>query len=134
MKNPSADRLEPSSEAEGLVATLKSVAIVGLIIAVAVGVMSGRTAAISAAYGALIAFGNLLVLGRMVRVFLARGGLATPWVVAALLKLAVLLLAMYLPMRAGVLELLPFVFGFGALPIGIVVGQFFSVPKSSKAN
>jgi hypothetical protein len=113
---------------------LKTVAFVGLLEALLAAYISGRTAAISVGYGALLGFGNLLLLGRMVRSFLSHEGVSMPWVVAALLKLAVLCLAMYLPVRAGVLALLPFVFGFGALPVGIVASQFLRVPSRNKAN
>lgn len=141
MSNTSASKREPAAPQNGdaqtgreLRGVLIAVASAGAAITVVVALTSGRAGAISAGFGALLGFGNLLLLGRMVRSFLSRSGVSMPWVIAALLKLAVLFLAMYLPVRAGVLSLLPFVFGFGALPVGIVAGQFLSVPSSNKAN
>jgi hypothetical protein len=117
-----------------LAAVFKAIAGVGVVATIVAALWFGRVAAFSVAFGAFLGFANLMLLGRMVRAFLAQSGVSLPWVVAALVKLAVLLLAMYLPVRAHVLELLPFVCGFGALPVGIVCGQFLSVPSSSKAN
>lgn len=122
------------SDDGGLSVIVKSVAVVGVLDAVAVGYFAGRGAGASAAFGATLGLANLLVLGRMVRAFLGRGGASMPWVVAALTKLAVLLLAMYLPVRAGLVQVLPFVIGFGALPLGIVLGQLLTVPPTSKEN
>jgi hypothetical protein len=113
---------------------LKAVFVVGVLATACVTFGFGPRGGLSAGFGALIGFGNLLLMGRMVRAFVARNGVSMPWVMAALLKLAALFLAMYLPVRAGILELLPFVLGFGALPVGIVASQFLSVPTQSKAN
>lgn len=121
-----------SSESE-LRGVLIAVASAGIAITAVVAYLQGSIGAISAGFGALLGFGNLLILGRMVRSFLSRGTVSMPWLIAALLKLAVLFLAMYLPVRAGVLALLPFVFGFGALPVGIVLGQFLVPSSSNKA-
>lgn len=118
----------------GLRSILKMVAVVGVLTSVTVGYFAGRGAGLSAVYGATLGLVNLVILGRMVRAFLGRGGASAPWVVAALTKLAVLLLAMYLPVRAGLVQVLPFVIGFGALPLGIVLGQLLTVPPNSKEN
>ena len=113
---------------------LKTVFVVGILATACVAFGFGLRGGLSAGFGALLGFGNLLLMGRMVRAFVSRNGVSMPWVVAALLKLAALFLPMYLPVRAGILELLPFVLGFGALPVGIVASQFLSVPTQSKAN
>ncbi|MGC4066216.1 MAG: hypothetical protein QM784_16555 [Polyangiaceae bacterium] len=123
-----------AGEARELRSVLKSVFVVGVLATTCVTFGFGPLGGISAGFGALLGFGNLLLLGRMVRAFVSRNGVSMPWVMAALLKLAALFLAMYLPVRAGILELLPFVLGFGALPVGIVASQFLSVPTQSKAN
>lgn len=130
------NEIEPNTDArndaEVMPAVIKAIAIVGVIAAVTVGYFAGRGAGASTAYGATVGLFNLVLLGRMVRAFLSRGGASMPWVVAALTKLAVLLLAMYLPVRAGLVQVMPFVIGFGALPLGIVLGQLLSVPPTSK--
>jgi hypothetical protein len=123
-----------SDEPNGLRSVLWAIAGVGVTATVVAAYFFGHIAAVSVGFGALLGLVNLLVLGRMVRAFLSRNGASLPWIVAATLKLAVLLLALYLPVRAGVLELFPFMCGFGALPIGIVAAQFLSVPSRSKAN
>jgi hypothetical protein len=117
-----------------LSSTYKSVTVVGVLTAVAVGYFSGRGAGASAAYGATLGLINLVALGRMVRVFLGAQGASIPWFVAALTKLAVLLLAMYLPVRAGLVQVLPFIIGFGALPLGIVLGQFTAPPAPKRTD
>jgi hypothetical protein len=130
-----AENPEPNaSDDAGLSTVIKTVAAVGVLDAVAVGYFAGRGAGASAAYGATIGLVNLLFLGRMVRAFLSTKGAPSRWVIAALTKLAVLVLAMYLPVRAGLVQVLPFVIGFGALPLGIVLGQLLSVPPKSREN
>jgi hypothetical protein len=128
--------LSPSSsdEATSMKPVFIAVAVVGLLGSLAALYWVGRGAAISVAYGATLASINLAFLGRMVRAFLSQQGASAPWILGAFVKLAVLLLAMYLPVREGILELLPFMCGFGALPVGIVCGQLFSAPSSSKVN
>lgn len=111
-----------------------AVASVGILATFGAGYVGGVRMAVSVGYGALLGFGNLLLLGRMVRAFLAKEGVSSPWIVAALVKLVVLCLALYLPVRARYVELLPFVFGFGAMPVGIVLGQFLFLPKRNKAS
>lgn len=118
----------------GLAVIVRTVAVIGLITAVAVGYFAGRGAGASAAYGATLGLANLLILGRMVRSFLGSDGTSRTWVVAALTKLAVLVLAMYLPVRAGLVQVLPFIIGFGALPLGIALGQLLIVPPKRKEN
>lgn len=134
---PSAPRDEAQQSAAddaGLAVITRTVAVVGLAAAVSVGYFAGRGAGASAAYGATLGLANLLILGRMVRSFLGSNGTSKTWVVAALTKLAVLVLAMYLPVRAGLVQVLPFVIGFGALPLGIALGQLLTAPPKSKEN
>jgi hypothetical protein len=128
------DALPSAPDDSGLAVIVRTVAVLGLFTAVAVGYFAGRGAGASAAYGATLGVMNLLILGRMVRSFLGSNGTSKTWVVAALTKLAVLVLAMYLPVRAGLVQVLPFVIGFGALPLGIALGQLLIVPPKSKEN
>jgi hypothetical protein len=118
----------------GMSVIVKMVAAVGLVDAVIVGYFAGRGAGASAAYAATLGLTNLVFLGRMVRAFSRQGATTIRWAVAALTKLAVLLLAMYLPVRAGLIQVLPFMIGFGALPLGIVLGQLLIAPPKTKEN
>jgi hypothetical protein len=118
----------------GMSVIVKTVATVGIVGAVAVGYFAGRGAGASAAYGATLGLANLVFLGRMVRAFSTPGTRAIRWAIAALTKLAVILLAMYLPVRAGLVQVLPFMIGFGALPLGIVLGQLLIAPPKNKEN
>jgi len=131
MTSPETPEPFASDGGDGLATIIKTIAVVGVVDAVAVGYFAGRGAGASAAYGATLGLVNLLFLGRMVRAFLSSKGAPSHWVVAALTKLAVLGLAMYVPVRAGLVQVLPFVIGFGALPLGIVLGQLLSVPPKS---
>jgi hypothetical protein len=130
----SAAKEPPESDDGGMATVIKAVAVVGVLDAVMVGYFAGRGAGASAAYGATLGLVNLLFLGRMVRAFLTRKGASISWAIAALTKLAVLLLAMYVPFRAGLVQVLPFVIGFGALPLGIVLGQLLMASPKSKEN
>lgn len=128
------ERGDTDADDRTMAVIIRTVAVMGVSAAVAVGYFAGRGAGASAAYGATLGLANLVLLGRMVRSFLGRGGASTSWVAAAMTKLAVLVLAMYLPVRAGLVQVLPFVIGFGALPLGIALGQLLSVPPKSKEN
>ena len=123
-----------TSDDGGLSNIVKTVAAIGLVDAVSVGYFAGRGAGVSAAYGAGLGLANLVFMGRLVRSFLGRSDTSRAWVMAALTKLAVLVLAMYLPVRAGLVHVLPFMIGFGALPLGIALGQLLTVPSKSKES
>ena len=127
-------RADSDADDRTMAIIIRTVGVMGVTAAVAVGYFAGRGAGASAAYGATLGIANLVLLGRMVRSFLGRGGASTSWVAAAMTKLAVLVLAMYLPVRAGLVQVLPFVIGFGALPLGIALGQLLSVPPKSREN
>lgn len=130
----SKERADTDADDRTMAIIIRTVGVLGVSAAVAVGYFAGRGAGASAAYGATLGIANLVLLGRMVRSFLGRGGASTSWVAAAMTKLAVLVLAMYLPVRAGLVQVLPFVIGFGALPLGIALGQLLSVPPKSREN
>jgi len=102
-----------------------AVSVVGVVGTIASGWLGGAKVARSVAIGAAIAVGNLWVLAQMVRGFLSRKGAVAPWTLIAVLKFVVLFGAMYVLVKARVLDLLPCAFGFGALPVGIVVGELF---------
>ena len=83
------------------------------------------TLARSVAIGAAIAVGNLWLLAQMVRGFLARKGTSLPWSLIAVLKFVALFGAMYVLVKTRIVQLLPCAFGFGALPVGIVLAELF---------
>jgi hydrogenase/urease accessory protein HupE len=81
------------------------------------------TAARSVAIGAAIAVANLWLLAQMVRGFLARKGATTPFGIIAVLKFVALFGAMYVLVKTRSVDILPCVFGYAALPVGIVFAQ-----------
>jgi hypothetical protein len=86
-----------------------------------------RTAA-AVALGVVLAVSNLWVLERFVRVYLAseRGR----WAGIAVLKAAVLFGLVALLVKSGTVDVVPLVFGFGALPLGVVIAGFWPVASS----
>ena len=72
--------------------------------------------------GAALACGNLWLTCRVVGAFLAeRPG---PWTAVALVKFSLLIAALYLLFRSGLVQGLPFIIGLGALPVGVALAQF----------
>jgi hypothetical protein len=78
---------------------------------------------VSVAVGAAIALLNFWMTSYLVRGFLAPTGMRLPWPLIATIKLVVVLGGVYVLLDREVLSLLPLVVGFGALPLGIVLGQ-----------
>ncbi len=109
---------------------LVTVVVVGGLFAVLSVPLFGVPGALSVLAGAAVGVLNLWTLSRTVRALLG-GGSAAAWLVAAVLKLCVLLAALYLLFDAGLLKGLPLMVGLGALPIGIVLAQLSPVPQSS---
>lgn len=78
---------------------------------------------LSVLVGALVALFNFWTTAYLVRGFLFPAGIRLPWPLIATVKLVVVLGGIYLLVQRDVLSLLPLVFGFAALPLGIVFGQ-----------
>jgi hypothetical protein len=116
------ERNEGAPELRRAIASVAVVGIVGTLVAIWLG---GMTLARSVAIGAALAVGNLWLMAQMVRGFLARKGNAAPFGLIAVLKFVLLFGAMYVLVKTRVVDVLPCVFGFGALPIGIVLAQGF---------
>jgi hypothetical protein len=74
--------------------------------------------------------GNLYVLARTVVALLSGGSQMSGWGVVGLLKLIVLFGGVWSLFRAGVVDVLPFAIGFGALPLGVTLGPLFLLKKS----
>jgi len=86
---------------------------------------AGSRAASSVALGVVVSLANLWLLEKFVRMYLKseRGR----WAVLALAKAALLFVIVALLVRSGAVDVLPLVVGFGALPVGVVVGGAWPV-------
>ena len=114
----------PKTETDAILsAALWSVALTGIVLAVLSGMIGGGRALVSTALGAAIATVNLWALIRLVRVLFNRQGPRLPWTLALTMKFAVLLGAVFWLIRSELVDVLPLLAGFVALPVGTVVGQ-----------
>jgi len=84
----------------------------------------------SVAAGASIALSNFWMTAYLVRGFVEPAGVRLPWALVATVKMLFVLGGVYVLLQREVLNLLPMVVGFGALPLGIVFGQ--TRPRSVK--
>jgi hypothetical protein len=82
---------------------------------------------ISAGIGAFLATSNLWAFTRIGTASFARRGIHTPWGLLAALKLVALFAAVALVLRTEYASPIAFLIGYLALPIGIVVSQFFGL-------
>ena len=123
--------IERSDEQVGIRQSFIAVSILGIIGTIAAVWLSGVVAARSVAIGAALAVANLWLLAQMVRGFLSRKGASAPWSIVAVLKFVLLFGAMYVLVRTRIVEILPCVFGFGALPVGIVLAEVFGSRSNS---
>jgi len=117
--------IEKNEASLGIRNALVAVSIIGIAGTLAAVWLGGTVIARSVAVGAALAVGNLWLLAQMVRGFLARKGATAPWSIIAVLKFVLLFGAMYVLVRTRFVDVLPCVFGFGALPVGIVFAQLF---------
>jgi hypothetical protein len=76
--------------------------------------------------GATLAFSNLWVHTRVVKMYLAGGGRV--WAVIGLVKVTLLFGLIYLLVRHDVIDVLPLVAGYGALPFGILASHLRPQP------
>ena len=118
-------------------ATLKRalawVAIAGGCLMLAGGGFFGGKTALSVVAGAVTAIVNLLAFAFIARALLgskASGG----YTVLALLKMGALLGGLFWLFRSGFVSVLPFVVGFGSLPIGISIAQTFAPKLGARAT
>jgi hypothetical protein len=107
---------------ESLAATLRAVAIVGATATAAAALLGGGRAMLGVGIGAAVAIGNLWLVGRVVRGFVA-GTAQAPWGFVAAVKFTLLVVLLWVLLKSGVVDLLPLVIGYGALPLGIFASQ-----------
>lgn len=107
---------------ESLAATLRAVAIVGAAATAAAALLGGGRAMLGVGIGAGVAVGNLWLVGRVVRGFVA-GTAQAPWGFVAALKFTLLVVLLWVLLKSGVVDLFPLVIGYGALPLGIFASQ-----------
>jgi hypothetical protein len=106
---------------------LFAVAAIGVALGLGGLVVGGTTSALNIAIGAFLATTNLWVFTRIGTAFFARRGIHAPWGLIAVLKLVVLFGAVALVLRSEFASPIGFLVGYLALPIGIVVSQFFGL-------
>ncbi len=112
--------------------SIRAVAIAGVVLSACGLVFGGVLAGLSVAAGATLAAGNLWLLARIVSELLpsdqagAEAQSRAGWALVAVLKMVGLLGAAWLLMRHGIVQPLPMLIGFGALPIGIAIGALVS--------
>lgn len=114
-----------TDSAEGdssLTRTLWAVAVVGASATAVALLVAGPRAMLGVGIGAGVALGNLWLVARVVRGFL-NGTTTAPWGFVAIVKFSLLVVALWLLLRSGVVDLLPLVMGYGALPLGIFAAQ-----------
>jgi hypothetical protein len=98
-----------------------SVAWTGAVLAVLALFLFGVRAAFSTAVGALLACGNLYVLGRVVAAMLGRGSGLGAWRLVGVIKMVALIVAVWLLLTKGIVDPIAFVVGLGALPLGLAI-------------
>lgn len=99
---------------------------VGLLACAVGGALFGVRVAAFVMLGASLALSNLWVHARVVKMYLAGGG--PVWAVVGLVKVTLLFGLVYVLVSRGVVELMPLVAGYGALPIGIAVSHLRPAP------
>lgn len=114
---------------ESLTAAYVGVALGGAALLVGAGVWFGARVMAQTSVGVVLALSNLWILEQLVRVYLDAG--RGRWAVLALLKAAVLFGVVAVLLFTGVISVLPLVAGFGALPLGVVIGGAWPASRES---
>ena len=113
-----------------MTAAYVSVAASGALLLVGSASHFGARVAAAVALGVVLAVSNLWVLERVVRVFLqSEGG---RWAAIALVKAAILFGMVALLVKSGMVDVLPLVVGFGALPLGVTIAGLWPVAASPR--
>jgi hypothetical protein len=123
--------VELKAEGGRLSAVFITTAVVGALFTVGGASIGGGRAGLSVATGASVALSNLYVLARIVRAVAvpettAPTNVAFAWGVIALAKVMVLVGGLWLLMTCHLVDPIPLVVGYGALPIGIAIGAVLS--------
>jgi hypothetical protein len=106
---------------------LFAVAAIGILLGLGGLLIGGGRTGLSVGVGAFLATVNLWLFTRIGTAFFARRGINAPWGLLAVLKLVVLFGAVALVLRTEFASPIGFLVGYLALPIGIVVSQFFGL-------
>ncbi len=122
----------PPNHDSGLRQTYMTVASVGALLTVSGFAFAGIEFCLSTALGATIAFVNLVLLSRSVSRVLAGG--RTTWAALFVVKFAALLLLTYLLIDRGLVVPLGLALGFGALPLGVVLGGFWTPEQTGQLS
>ncbi len=109
------------------------VATVGAASAAIAGIAFGPATMLGVAAGGALATLNLWAFGRIVRAFLAPGA-KLAWSLLAALKLGGLFAVVYGLTRSGLVDIVPLIAGYAALPVGIVVAQLRAASALSEES
>jgi hypothetical protein len=103
-----------------LTAAYFGVAVSGAFVLSGAAVFAGARVAAGVAAGIVLALGNLWLIEQFVKTYLraARGRFS----VIAFFKAAGLVTLAAIVVKSGAVDVLPLVLGFGALPLGVVIG------------
>lgn len=119
-------------DSQGLAHVLWALALLGAATTAGGFAWFGWRVGVSVGVGALLGAGNLFALTRLVRGILDPEGAKRPVALLALLKFAGLFGGVYLLLELGVVSVPSLAVGYGALPLGIVLGQFRYTPARAK--
>lgn len=92
--------------------------------------LGGARTGLGALLGGALATANLWIMARVAAAFLQQRG-TTPWAAVAVIKLAFLLVAVWLVLKSDLVPPLSLVLGYASLPIGITLGSLFG-PKPAE--
>ena len=118
-----------STETGDLREPLAATSLLGGGVALGVVLLGDGRPAFGIAIGTLLAALNLWALGWVVRGLLHGSRLRASYAVLAAFKFAVLVGAGYGALAMGLVDPLPLAIGYGALPLGILVGQLLLTPR-----
>lgn len=114
---------------ESLTAAYFGVALSGAALLVGGGIWFGARAMAQVGVGVVLALSNLWVLEQLVRAYLDAG--RGRWALLALLKAAALFGIVATLLATRVISVMPLIAGFGALPLGVVIGGAWPASRES---
>lgn len=112
-----------SPEDGSVAAPLAVVALIAGALAIVAAIWASPRAGFSVALGGVFALLNLWLIARIVRAFLGGSSNRLSWGLVTLFKFTGMFAALYFLFKSGLVEVLPVVIGYGALPLGIVASQ-----------
>ena len=134
MTTDAADQKAPPDDAAAIAqaeaqsrATLRTAVLAvgacAVVLTIGLGIALGPLTALSVGCGGALATANLYVFTRVGRELMVGGRRARIWTLVGILKFAVLVGVVYLLLRSGAVGPLGLALGYGALPLGIVIGN-----------